>query len=80
MRDRDYQLVEPRGLSRVQAAGYLGVSPSLFDQMVKDGRMPQPKRVNSRTIWDRRALDDAFEELPDSADRNPWDLDEEAAA
>jgi hypothetical protein len=53
------------------------VSPSLFDQMVKDGRMPQAKRVNSRTIWDRRQLDAAFEDLPDSGNSNPWD---EAAA
>ena len=29
----------PRGLSRVQAAEYIGVSPSLFDEMVRDGRM-----------------------------------------
>src|SRR6516225_4773854 len=56
--------VNPRGLSRVEAAVYVGVSPSLFDAMVKDGRMPQPKRINSRTVWDRRRLDDAFEALP----------------
>ena len=67
-------------MSRAEAAAYVGVSPSMFDIMVKDGRMPPPKRINSRTVWDRRRLDDAFEELPDSADRNPWDLDEEAAA
>lgn len=77
MRGRDQQRIEPRGLSRAEAANYVGVSPSMFDQMVKDGRMPQPKRINSRTVWDRRRLDDAFEELPDSAEANPWD---EAAA
>src|SRR5438270_13850392 len=43
----------PRGLSRNQAAGYIGVSPSLFDKMVADGRMPGPKRINKRTVWDR---------------------------
>jgi len=32
-----------RGLSRVESAIYVGVSPTLFDQMVKDGRMPAPK-------------------------------------
>lgn len=41
--------VIPRGLSRVRAALYVGVSPSLFDPMVKDGRMPRPKRINNRT-------------------------------
>lgn len=65
--------IEPRGLSRSRAADYLGISPSLFDEMVKDSRMPQPKRINSRTVWDRRRLDEAFECLPDTRDGNPWD-------
>jgi predicted DNA-binding transcriptional regulator AlpA len=63
----------PRGLSRVESAAYVGVSPSLFDTMVADGRMPKPKRINSRTIWDRKRLDEAFEALPDEGERNPWD-------
>jgi predicted DNA-binding transcriptional regulator AlpA len=67
--------IEPRGLSRVEAATYVGVSPSLFDEMVKDRRMPKPKRINSRTVWDRKRLDEAFEALPDDGDSdgNPWD-------
>lgn len=66
----------PRGLSRVEVAAYIGVSPSLFDEMVKDGRMPKPKRINSRVVWDRQKLDAAFAALPDegdSADLNPFD-------
>ena len=55
----------PRGLSRVEAAAYIGVSASLFDEMVKDGRMPRPKRINARTIWDRKRLDVAFDAIPD---------------
>jgi hypothetical protein len=58
----------PRGMSRVEAADYIGVSPSLFDTMVKDGRMPGPKLINTRTVWDRFALDRAFEALPDKAE------------
>lgn len=64
------------GLSRVQAAGYVGVSPTLFDAMVADGRMPRPKRVNARIIWDRLALDEAFAALPGEDDNpapNSWD-------
>jgi predicted DNA-binding transcriptional regulator AlpA len=57
----------------VEAAAYVGVSPSLFDTMVKDGRMPGPKRVNSRCVWDRRRVDLAFEALPDEDGPNPWD-------
>jgi predicted DNA-binding transcriptional regulator AlpA len=56
----------PRGLSREQAAAYVGVSPSLFDMLIKDGRMPAPKRINSRVIWDRLKLDAAFDALADT--------------
>lgn len=63
----------PRGLSRVAAAAYIGISPSLFDIMVKDGRMPRPKRINARTVWDRKRLDEAFDALPDEEGGNPSD-------
>lgn len=54
----------PRGLSREQAAAYIGVSPSLFDDMVADGRMPQPREFNRRNVWDRYELDEHFGKLP----------------
>ena len=53
----------PRGLSREQAAAYVGISPSLFDMLISDGRMPGPKRINARVVWDRVKLDLAFEAL-----------------
>lgn len=62
----------PRGLSRVQAAAYIGVSPSLFDEMVRDGRMPKPTRINARTVWDRVKLDEAFAALSDDDGDDPW--------
>ena len=55
------------GMSRPEAAEYIGVSPSLFDIMVMDGRMPRPKKINSRTIWDRRQIEQSFADLPDGA-------------
>ncbi|PWT88726.1 MAG: hypothetical protein C5B56_08300 [Proteobacteria bacterium] len=68
------QSLAPRGLSREQAAAYVGISPSLFDLLVKDGRMPGPKRINARTVWDRLQLDTAFAALPGKDDPvNPWD-------
>lgn len=69
----------PRGLSRVEAAAYIGVSPSLFDEMVDDGRMPKAKRINARTVWDLRQLDRAFDALPNDAEVNPWDVPGQAA-
>jgi len=63
----------PLGMSRDEAARWVGVSPSLFDQMVKDGRMPAPKQVNSRNVWIRTALDLALQSLPDKQAANPWD-------
>jgi predicted DNA-binding transcriptional regulator AlpA len=68
------QSLAPRGLSREQAAAYVGISPSLFDMLVSDGRMPSPKRINSRVVWDRLQLDAAFVALPSNDDpANPWD-------
>ena len=61
-----------RGLSRQEAALYIGVSPSLFDILVKSGQMPKPLRIKRRTIWDVHQLDEYFEELSAPND-NPWD-------
>ena len=72
---KHHSRIEPRGLSREEAAGYIGVSPSLLDQMVADGRMPQPKAINSRIVWDRRELDPAFAAIP-NRDQQPTNADE----
>ncbi len=68
----------PRGLSRVRSAAYIGVGATLFDEMVEDGRMPAPKKINSKKIWDRAALDEAFTGLPSDEDANPWDEEDSA--
>ena len=69
----DVLSIEPRGLNLVKAAAYVGVSTSLFEELVSDGRMPRPKRINSRTVWDRRGLDASFDALPSKEGSNPWD-------
>jgi predicted DNA-binding transcriptional regulator AlpA len=56
--------IEPRGLSRVEAAHYLGISPSKFDELRKDGRIPPPRMIDGRKVWDVRDLDAAFEAFP----------------
>jgi predicted DNA-binding transcriptional regulator AlpA len=63
----------PRGLSREEAARYIGIGPTKFDEMVADGRMPKPKRVDSRVVWDRAKLDAYFTDLPEDRATNPWD-------
>ncbi len=68
----------PRGLSRAKSPEYVVTKTTLFDEMVGDGRMPKPKRVNSLPIWDRLALDEAFAALPTDDDANPWDGEDAA--
>lgn len=70
----------PRGLSRTQAALYVGVSPGTFDALVDEGKMPAPKRARARVLWDRHQLDEAFDALPGGNpvgqgddDENEWD-------
>jgi predicted DNA-binding transcriptional regulator AlpA len=62
----------PRGMRRETAARYVGVSTTKFDEMVADGRMPKPKRVDKAVIWDRIQLDAAFSDLPEKV-VNPLD-------
>ncbi|HVX34848.1 MAG TPA: excisionase family DNA-binding protein [Hyphomicrobium sp.] len=56
----------PRGLSRDEAAAYLGLGVTKFDELVAENRMPKPKVVGSRRIWDRKQLDCFFSALPDT--------------
>ncbi len=70
------QSLPPRGLSRVIAAAYIGVSPSKFDEMVADKRMPRPKPIDGRRVWDRILLDEAFAALPEEGEKRKasiWD-------
>jgi excisionase family DNA binding protein len=66
--------VPRRGLSRDEAAMYIGVSAGKFDQLVADGRMPAPLKIDGRRVWDIRSLDMAFDELPkENAAPNSWE-------
>jgi predicted DNA-binding transcriptional regulator AlpA len=66
----------PRGLSRQEAAAYVGISPNVFDQLVKDSLMPQPRFIRSKKVWDRFELDIAFGLLPnsESPQSSAWDV------
>jgi len=65
----------PRGLSREQAAAWINVGVTKFDELVKDGRMPRARRIDGRVIWDLRELEAKFDQLPHDGEdiRNPWD-------
>jgi predicted DNA-binding transcriptional regulator AlpA len=61
-------------MSRDEAARYIGVGATKFDEMVADRRMPRPKRVDGRVIWDRVKLDMYFTDLPEEKKVNPLDV------
>jgi hypothetical protein len=57
------QPVIPRALSRLEAATYVGIGGTLFDEMVATGKPPKPFRIRGRVLWDRYRLDVAIDEL-----------------
>ncbi|MCP4304251.1 MAG: hypothetical protein GY788_05075 [bacterium] len=64
----------PRLIKHPAAAAYASVSVALFDEMVRDGRMPRPKQISPGRIgWDVRELDAAIDELPTVRDPTPVD-------
>lgn len=54
----------PLGLWREVAAAFIDVSPTKFDQMVADGRMPKPRHIGARRVWERIKIERAFAALP----------------
>jgi predicted DNA-binding transcriptional regulator AlpA len=66
--------VIPFAVSR--EAALIGVSAAFFDRLVKDGRMPQPREVDGRVLWDSEEVRSAWRAIPrrgQAAARNPWD-------
>lgn len=55
-----------RGLRRIEAAVYIGVTVEAFDGLVRAGIMPQPKIIAGTDVWDIDALDLFFTALPDA--------------
>ena len=69
--------VKRRGLSRSEAATYIGVGITKFDQLVQAKEMPQPKKFGGRSVWDMNALDRAFDDIGSASqpacNANAWD-------
>jgi predicted DNA-binding transcriptional regulator AlpA len=70
---RGIVVVPRRGLSRAEAAQYVGIGTTKFDEMVKDRRMPRSFAIDTRVLWDIRDLDIAIDALKEGLVTNPWD-------
>ena len=55
--------VPRRGLSRTEAALYLAISPSKFDELVKDRRVKRPRLIDTKQVWDIFELDMDHQEI-----------------
>lgn len=67
----------PRGLSKNNAAAYVGCGPTKFEEMVKAGIMPKPRLIGVKRVWDTIELNERFEDLPRAKtpndEKNDWD-------
>jgi hypothetical protein len=52
------------GLGEIDAAAAIGISASKFRSLVAEKRMPSPRRLDGRNIWDVDELRAAFKALP----------------
>jgi hypothetical protein len=63
------------GLGESEAAAAIGISASKFRMLVVDKRMPSPRRLDGRNIWDVDELRAAFKAIPhedESKKGNSW--------
>ena len=69
-----------RGLSASEAAIYIGVGTTTFQNLVGDKLMPKPRGAYSCRLWDVDDLDAWFKSLPiigDDKEVDTWaDLDQ----
>ena len=52
---------------------YVGIGATKFDELVNAGKMPKPKRIDARKVWDIRKLDVAFDALDDEDGGSSWE-------
>lgn len=59
----------PRLIGRDASAAYVCVSPTLFDRLIEEGRMPRARIMTMhRKVWDVRELDIYVDLLPRDGD------------
>ncbi|MDR3488732.1 MAG: hypothetical protein P4M05_27995 [Bradyrhizobium sp.] len=66
---------EKFGLTKAEAAAYIGVTSASFEAMVVNGDMPQARRFGSVERWIRHELERAAMDMPAAAPKiaNPYD-------
>jgi predicted DNA-binding transcriptional regulator AlpA len=73
--------VLPYAVGRQAAAALVGISASFFDKLVGDGRMPQPRELDGRVLWDSEEVRSAWRAFPrrgQAARRNTFDEDDDS--
>lgn len=58
-------------LRRDEAAASLGISPSLFDNWIDEGKMPHGKKIGGVVLWDCERLRWAWQRLIEEPDVHP---------
>lgn len=58
----------PLALCRDAAAETLSIGTTMFDELVKDGKLPKPKRLKGRVLWDSRRLAEAWDAIEEDND------------
>ena len=53
----------PRAFRADRAAAYLAMGKSKFLELVDEGRLPRPVRIDGIVSWDRLELDEAYERM-----------------
>ena len=69
---------EPIGLSREEAARFIGVSSTTFDRLVEVGDMPPARKLRGRLVWHAGEVETAFLRLPVAGESPPPYPDDEA--
>jgi hypothetical protein len=62
------------GLAEPEAAASIGISVSKFRELVAYGRMPKPRQIDGRLVFDVDELRSAFKDLPHAgqAEGDTW--------
>jgi predicted DNA-binding transcriptional regulator AlpA len=63
MTNADMFSYPPRLMRRAEAARYVGMGVTTFDELIAEGKMPKPKKIRTMAVWDRVDLDGFVNDL-----------------